>query len=154
MFLDSTNYRQAWASKCLTKRSFGRSLRCASFTPHSLNVGRHNLTVGAIKLPTKFPIGVFERTVNWSLKMVGAVIVGLWVGLAFLPGVLVTFVLSYYMPTEAAAAFGSLAWGMWIIFWTQAGKFPQVRVISAQIDTAVKLCFRADDPRFFEDQKK
>jgi len=105
-------------------------------------------------LPTKYPIGLFERSVNWFLKIVGMSILGLWVGLWFAPGLVATFVFANYMSIEAAASFGSLVWGAWLVYWAKAKKLPQVRVIGADLDHTVKLCFRAHDPRFFEDQSK
>ena len=105
-------------------------------------------------MPTKFPISLFERTVNLCLKVVGASIVGLWIGLWFMPGLLAMFIFAQFMSGEAAASFGALVWTAWVIYWSQAGKLPQVRVIGTKIDVAAKLCFRANDPRYFEEEEK
>jgi len=105
-------------------------------------------------LPTKYPIGLFEQSVNWFLKLVGISILGLWLGLWFAPGLIATFIFAKYMSIEVASSFGALVWGAWLVYWAKAKQLPQVRVIGAELDDAVKLCFRADDARLFEDQSK
>lgn len=102
-------------------------------------------------MPTKYPTSFFEIVVNCCLKAIGGAILCLWIGLWFIPGLLATIFFAQFMPTEAAASIGALVWACWLLFWSKAGKLPQTRVISNELDRVVKLCFRSHDARYFEE---
>lgn len=102
-------------------------------------------------MPEKYPLSFFERTANWCLKGIGGALVGVKVLLMFMPGLVVLGALAPFVSEGVASSMAAIAWGLWIFYWERASKLPQVRAITSRLNDVIHLCFKASDPRYFEE---